>query len=191
MERTDDDEESIDYASTLLGEEPQSPLLKVWKPSKNYKYELRDITEQYTPAEAYRQHLVSAGAEMRMKQRLEWKWKRNLILWTKASTSIKAGYRGMLGRRYFKTVQEDLRIKLLQRRCKEQSVNAFYANVTIMALKLIDDVPKMNRDLYLLQFKIYYKTEEYEQCKLKIVQYLSKRILRYYYIIKYLIMFIY
>ena len=173
MNNADDDDDSVDYASTL-NDEPQSPVLKVWKPSRNYRYELRDITEQFTPAEAYRQHLVSAGAEMRMKQRLEWKWKRNLAVWTKAATTVKAGYRGMLGRRYFKTVQEDLRLKLLQRRCKEQSTAAFYDNDVDTALKLIDAVPKMNRELYLLQFKIYYKTDAYDMCKEKILAYLSE-----------------
>jgi len=152
---------------------PPPELMKVWQPSKSYRYELRDIIGQMTPSEAYRQQLVTAGKEMRMIQRLEMKWKRNFDVWTRAATIVKAGYRGMKGRRYFKTVKEDLQLKLLQRRCKEQAVDAFYKNDSKLALEIIKNVPKMTKELYIIQFKIFYVTEAYSTCVDTILSYLG------------------
>ena len=161
--------ERIEFASS-----PPPDLMKVWQPSKSYRYELRDISEQLTPAQDYRQRLVNAGQEMRMIQRLEWKWKRNLELWTRCATIVKAGYRGLLGRRYFKTVQEELKLKLLQRRCKDEAVEAFFKEEFEQALNIIDDVPKMTMELFLLKFKILYIAELYTRCVVTINKFMGK-----------------
>lgn len=155
----EDDDESMATEAA-----PSSPLLKTWVPSQNYRYELRDITEQMTPAEAYRHKLVTAGKEKRMLQRLEWKWSRHFDLWDRSSTIVKAGYRGMLGRRYFAKVKEKLQLKLAQRRCKDQTIDAYMSGDPELALRTIAEVPEMTRDLYIIKFKILYTTGAYAEC---------------------------
>jgi len=156
--RTYEDEDE----SLATEAEPGSPLLKTWAPSQNYRYELRDITEQMTPAEAYRHKLITAGKEKRVLQRLEWKWKRHFELWSRSCTLIKAGYRGMLGRREFAKVKEKLALQLAQRRCKEQAVDAYMNGEPQLALDTIEGVPEMTRELFIIKFKILYTTGRHE-----------------------------
>lgn len=177
------DEEDENYMR-IKEEDIVSPSLKVWRPSTNYRYELRDISEQFTPAENYRHKLQTLGREQRDLQRLEWKWSRNFDLWSKNATLIKAVYRGMLGRRYFNKVKAELQLKLAQRRCKEQAIEAYYIqNNSQLALDIIKNVPLMNRELYFIQFKIMYTFTKYKDCINDISNYLSKKILIYIYII--------
>jgi hypothetical protein len=165
----EDDDESLEPQP-----EPGSPLLKTWTPSQNYRYELRDITEQMTPAEAYRHRLVTAGKEKRVLQRLEWKWARNFELWDRSCTLVKAGYRGMLGRRYFAKVKEALQLQLAQRRCKEQTIDAYMNGEPQLALDTIETVPEMTRDLYIIKFKILYTTKMHAECIRTTLLYLGR-----------------
>lgn len=180
------DEEDENYGRNPPEKIP-SPKFRVWRPSANYRYELRDISEQFTPAESYKHVLQTLGKEQRDLQRLEWKWMKNFELWSSIATKIKALYRGMLGRRYFNKVKLDLQLKLAQRRCKEQSIEAYYIqNNSQLALNIISTVPLMNRELYLIKFKIMYTYEKYNETIDDILKYLS---IKLYYILLYYILY--
>lgn len=153
---------------------PPPPAFRVWRPSASYRYTMRDITEQYTPGENYRHQLATAGKEQRILQRLEWRWRRDLPLWTKCATTVKAGYRGMLGRRQFNKVKAALTLKLTQRRCRAAAVDAFYSGDTTTALEAIASVPQMTRELYIIKFKILHIIAEYQQCEDGIRAYLGE-----------------
>ena len=101
----------------------KSPV-KAWSPSMSYKLKIHDVGAQPTPAEAYRHKLATTGKEMRVLQRLEWRWERRIEKWTRAATIVKAGYRGMLGRRYFRSIREELEIGKEQRTAKAQAIEA-------------------------------------------------------------------
>lgn len=167
--------DDYDYDRIMAEKTPEaSPTLKTWKPSVSYKYSLRDITEQYTPAEAYRHQLATAGKEYRALQRLEWRWRKDATLWNKCATLVKAGFRGMKGRRYFNIVKEDLKLKLIQRRCYATATEQYYNGDSKSALETIAGVPQMTRDLYVIKFKILYIIQEYEECENSIKPYLGK-----------------
>ena len=79
-----------------------------WAPSQSYEHRLWDVTNQMTPAEAYRHRLATDGKLIRILQRLEWRWQKEYELWWRCSLAVQSGYRGMLGRRYFNSVKEKL-----------------------------------------------------------------------------------
>ena len=167
--------DDYDYNKIMAEKTPDgSPELKTWKPSVSYKYSLRDITEQYTPAEAYRHQLATAGKELRELQRLEWRWRRDTPLWTKCATLVKAGFRGLKGRRYFNIVKEELKLKLIQRRCYATAIELYYNGQPEEALVTISEVPYMTRELYIIKFKILYIIQKYDECESSIRPYLGK-----------------
>ena len=56
-----------------------------WAPSQSYEHRLWDVTNQMTPAEAYRHRLATDGKLIRILQRLEWRWQKAYELWWKSA----------------------------------------------------------------------------------------------------------
>lgn len=154
----------IVHPKAVVRLEGQHHKTKDWAPSISYKQSMRDIEEQYTPAENYRNKLLTTGKEARILQRLEWKWQRDLERWTKAATTVKAGYRGMLGRRKFQAMKEDLVIKFEQRTCKANVLELMIDEQFEPALHEFEAVSVMTIELYIMKLKIFYVKEDMKSC---------------------------
>lgn len=138
---------------------------KPWEPNISYKLKIQDVEAQPTPAEAYRHKLATTGKEMRVLQRLEWRWEKRLEKWTRAATIVKAGYRGMLGRRYFRSIREELEVGKEQRTAKASAIAAIRENRKEDAIRIASSVRKMNGELYLILAKVYYTLHRFEECE--------------------------
>lgn len=136
----------------------------VWHPNDSYKLTLKQIREQLTPAGIYRHKLATTGREERKLRRLEWRWQRRIVKWTKCATIVQAGYRGMVGRRYFKSIRHDLELKKLQREAKIAAIEAFKAGNKQKTLEILSMVEKMTGELYIVQAKVLYTAELFDQC---------------------------
>ncbi len=130
---------------------------KEWKPSLSYKHTLEEIRGQMTPSEYYRHRLVTSGVEIRMIQRLEYRWNRQLVKWTKATTRIAARYRGIVGRAYFRSIQEELIRKYNQRMAKKVSSEFFIAGQYQASIDHIEQQEFYPVDLLVIKMKCYYK----------------------------------
>lgn len=97
-------------------------------------------------------------------RRLEWRWERRLAKWTNAATTVKAGYRGMIGRRYFKTIRGDLILKKNQREAKTQAIIFFKDGKYDLTIDALNNVAEMSCELYLIRAKVYYIKNQYEDC---------------------------
>ena len=69
---------------------------------------------------------------------------------------MKAAYRGMLGRRYFKTIRDDLEMKKKQRVAKYEAIQAFQAGDRERTLEILDFLEVKNGELYVVQAKVLY-----------------------------------
>eukprot|EP00602_Paraphysomonas_sp_CaronLab_P000830 CAMPEP_0185029112 /NCGR_PEP_ID=MMETSP1103-20130426/15221_1 /TAXON_ID=36769 /ORGANISM="Paraphysomonas bandaiensis, Strain Caron Lab Isolate" /LENGTH=315 /DNA_ID=CAMNT_0027563733 /DNA_START=34 /DNA_END=978 /DNA_ORIENTATION=+ len=139
------------------------PSTKIWAPNDSYKLTLKEISEQLTPSGIYRHRLATTGREERFLRRLEWRWERRFERWTWAATTVKAAYRGMLGRRYFKSIRKDLELKKMQREAKSKAIEAFRSGDRDKTLEILGMVDEMNGELYIVKAKVLYKLEEFEQ----------------------------
>jgi hypothetical protein len=149
----------------LLDENGNVVPKDVWKPSVSYKFALSDVKTQFTPAEYFRYRLVTSGKYIRMIQRLETRWKRNFVAWTKAALTVQAAYKGMKVRRFFHSIKDELMLELRQRRLFEATNIAFttekdYQKVIELSLTTEKDSPELVR----LRMKSEYRLHYYQQC---------------------------
>jgi len=135
-----------------------------WAPSTKYSYTMWDIRNQMTPAEAYRHKLATSGALIRMLQRLEWRWQKAFQLWWDMSVRVQAGYRGLVARKYYRSVKTDLlRIKE-QREAKRAVVKLFADGKKDEALVLLSKVEVMSTELWAIKIKILYSRSKFSEC---------------------------
>lgn len=134
-----------------------------WKPSISYKHTLDEIRNQMTPAEYYRHRLVTSGVEIRMIQRLEYRWNRKLNEWQRAATKIAAVHRGNVGRAYFKSIQEELIRKYNQRMAKKVSSELFLVADYQGAINHIEEQEFYPVDLLVIKLKCYYKLSRLDE----------------------------
>lgn len=137
-----------------------------WAPSLLYSHSLWDIQNQMTPAEHYREQLRKTGKQMRILQRLEWRWQKAFPLWLKCAVIVQAGYRGMIGRRYFRSVRNRLLQEKARRELKENVLSAFAEGRSEECLQLLTapDAPELSNELRVIQGKIYYTMRDFDRC---------------------------
>jgi tetratricopeptide (TPR) repeat protein len=144
--------------------ETKNIAVEVWHPNDSYSLTLKQIREQLTPAGLYRQKLATTGKAERALRRLEWRWERRLPKWIKSATAVQAGYRGMVGRRYFKSIKTELEIKRAQREAKIAAIEAFKIGDKEQTIKILSMVEQMTGELYIVKAKVLYTTKQYDQC---------------------------
>jgi|TARA_B110000090_G_scaffold205037_1_gene252095 hypothetical protein len=137
----------------------------VWAPSIKYDKKLWDIANQFTPAEAYRHQMQTSGKHIRDMQRLEWRWQKAYELWWKGALRVQAGYRGMLGRRYFNGIKGRLRREKQQRETKIAVVTLFQAGDRVSAMDALKKCDVLSSDLHIIRCKILYGQRLYDLCK--------------------------
>lgn len=151
-----------------------TPPADVWKPSVSYKYMLKEIADQMTPAEAYRHKLQSTGKELRVLQRVEWRWSRALDLWVRSATTVQAGYRGMKGRQYYRSIRNDLILQRQQREARALAKQQFSQGLREDALQTIATVNPLNVELEVMRLKIYYVLGRHDDIENACANFLTK-----------------
>jgi len=89
-------------------------------------------------------------------RRLEWRWERRLEKWTRCSTIVKAGFRGMKCRRHIRSIRHKLEMERQQRNAKAEAVKAFAAGGKQEVLDIISTVKEMNGELWVVKGKVFY-----------------------------------
>ena len=145
-------------------EDFQYKLYGQWAPSIKYSYNMWDIRNQMTPAEHYRHRLATSGQLIRMLQRLEWRWQKSFQLWWDMSIRVQSGFRGLVARKYYRSVKTDLlRIKE-QRECKKAVVRVFSEGNKEEALVLLGKVDVLSTELWAIKIKVLYSTKKFDEC---------------------------
>jgi hypothetical protein len=162
---------------------PKTTKAATWNPDIHYAKTLEEIKNQKTPAELYRHKLDTIGRHARNMQRLEWRWSQNLPLWvstkrrllsirviayfqTKSATAVKAGWRGMKGRIYFKSIKADLVVKREQREAKLNASALFAEGKIHQAVQVLTSVKPENMlpSLLFMKSQFYYQLDEWKLC---------------------------
>jgi hypothetical protein len=136
----------------------------LWTPSVSYAKTLSLIQAQRTPSELYRHKLETVGRHARDMQRLEWRWSHNVALWTNCSSRVKAGWRGMKGRIYFRSVRDALVIKREQREAKINATSLYNKGSLHAAADLISGVHNLTPELQFMKSQFYYQLQDYPMC---------------------------
>ena len=136
-----------------------------WAPSQKYDYKLWDISNQFTPAEAYRHRMKTSGAHIRLMQRLEWRWQKDYENWWRCALLVQAGYRGMLGRRYFANIQVKLRQEMEQRLTMKAVIDHFAAGELDESLEKLAKCEVLTHELHTINCKIMYKSRKFDACR--------------------------
>jgi hypothetical protein len=130
---------------------------KEWKPSLSYKHSLEDIRSQMTPSEHYRHRLVTSGKEIRMIQRLEFRWNRDINKWSRAATKIAALHRGNVGRAAFLLIKDHLVRMYIQRMARKVATDYFVSSMYNEAIVHIDNQLEQPLDLLEIKLKCCYR----------------------------------
>eukprot|EP01041_Mallomonas_annulata_P009057 gene9057-18762_t len=134
---------------------------EAWQPKNHYSYKLKDIKEQLTPSEQYRHILVTSGKDERILRRLEWRWEKSLVRWTKAAVIIQARQRGISGRVKFHRMRPNLLVMREQRiAIADVKLASSQGNIE-HALQILKNVSAMNLHLYILESKISYTLHDF------------------------------
>lgn len=119
---------------------------------------------QRTPAEEYKHKLQSTRAEQRVLQRLEWRWERSLVLWTKSATKVQAGYRGMKSRQYFRQIKHELYVAYEQRKGRALALEKHAEGLSDEAVRILVEVSVQTVDLLVLRCRILYQLKRFHEC---------------------------
>lgn len=141
-----------------------APNPSEWRPSVSYKHSLSDVKTQFTPSEFFRHRLKTAGKEIRAIQKLENRWNRNFIAFTKAAIKVQALFRGIQGRENFKVIKEDLRRDLAMRRSLGTAREAFLSDNFDLAIGACRSAEEQIEDLMIIQLKSEYRSKKYRDC---------------------------
>jgi hypothetical protein len=140
------------------------PPEEVWRPSLSYKYRLHDIQNQFTPAEYFRHTLVTEGKYIRIIQKLEKRWLKNIDAFTSSAIRIQALHRGNVGRTYFRSVHAELTVKYRKREALHSALVYFEEHEYLKAIDSLDTITPMPMELLQLKLKSYYKLFEFKNC---------------------------
>ena len=140
------------------------PENRNWAPSVSYKFTLDDIKNQFTPAEYFRHRLATSGFHIRLIQKLELRWSRNLGAFIKAAIKLQSLYRGVQGRRHFERVSVKLKEELKERRIFQSAVSCFKLSKFEDSLRFIDEFGKFNEELAVIRMKSFYRLISYHSC---------------------------
>jgi len=122
---------------------------------------------QFTPAQAYKHRLQTTGKEVRMLQRLEWKWHRNFEKWTILATRVQSCYKGYKGRQYFKSVRENLILQHKRKDCKNFSTIHFRAGNKLEALKTLNTLSfeEKTSEIRMITLRALYCLRMFPECE--------------------------
>lgn len=157
---------------------------EVWRPSHSYKQKISDIQLQLTPAETFRYRLATSGKQIRLIQRLELRLNRNVEGFTWAAIIVQALVRGVLGRRYFHRVRDDLKVSLDLRRNTQAAVEEFKAKNFMECIHFCRQCSTRNEAICLMELKAHYYLSAFEeaiQCSLEL-KHINQELEELYYI---------
>lgn len=141
-----------------------APKTNEWRPSLSYSHSLQDIQYQFTPAEYYRHQLATSGKYIRMIQRLETRWNRNYEGFTWAAIKVQAAFRGMIGRKYFQSVKQDL-LHEYEKKQRYHKAKVYYEQQQYEETIHICTQEVIKYEiLYQLQLKAEYCAQQYQAC---------------------------
>ena len=146
----------------------------VWAPSIFYQNSIEAIRDQMTPAQAYRHKLQTTGKEQRILRRLEWRWERDYEGFSKAARCVQAAYRGMTARHFISLIREELVLRKEQREAVAASRSHFEAGELNDSMKAILGCRIATIELRVLQAKIYYRQEKFDECATSAQQVIGK-----------------
>lgn len=135
-----------------------------WAPSIKYTYGAWDILNQMTPAENYRHQLATSGKTIRMLQRLEWRWQKALPLWRTLATRVQAGFRGLVARKYYRSIKNELIRDREQREAQRAVVQLFSSGQKEESLRVLDMVEVLSTELWIIKIKILYSNSDFANC---------------------------
>ena len=135
-----------------------------WAPSIKYSYNSWDILHQMTPAENYRHQLATSGKTIRMLQRLEWRWQKALQRWWILATRVQSGYRGMVARKYYRSIKNDLIRFKEQREAQRAVVQLFSSGEKDESLIVLDKVEVLSTELWIIKIKILFSKGDFLNC---------------------------
>lgn len=141
-----------------------NPSSTAWKPSLSYKYTLSDVRNQFTPAENYRNRLVTSGPLIRQLQRLEWRWEKNLPEFIKAATRVQSLFRGIKNRQKFNLIKDTLKLHFAQREGKRKALHLYNDERFLDSIAVINQVPVTNDELQDLKMRAEYKLKQFNDC---------------------------
>lgn len=122
---------------------------------------------QFTPAQAYKHRLQTTGKEIRMLQRLEWKWQRNFERWTILALRVQSCYRGFKGRQYFKSVRENLVLQHKRKECKHLSTLHFREGNKLEALRILSKLSfeEKTSEIRMITLRTLYCLRMFSECE--------------------------
>lgn len=135
----------------------------VWQPSHSYKATLRDIQQQFTPAEHFRHKLATSGKQIRIIQRLELRMNRRHDAFAAAAVVVQARVRGIRDRTRFHRIKHDLQASLELRRATQAAVDAFAAKDYARCVQHCMTMAARSSDSLLMQTKAHYYLRQYQQ----------------------------
>lgn len=85
-----------------------------------------------------------------------------------SATAVKAGFRGMKGRRYFESVKINLQIMKEQREARTNASALYHEGKLHEAIAVIDKVDKKNMiySLYFMKSQFYYHMRDWKNCEI-------------------------
>jgi tetratricopeptide (TPR) repeat protein len=109
--------------------------------------------------------MKTSGQYIRQMQRLEWRWQKAYELWWKCALAVQAGYRGMLGRKYFNSIKQRLRDERQQRETYAACIELFRAGDKDGSLAALERCAVLTAELQVIKGKIMYGTKRFDACK--------------------------
>ena len=136
----------------------------VWRPSMSYKHTLKDIKNQFTPAENFRHRLATSGKYIRMIQHLEIRMNRHHGAFLDAAVKIQSRQRGIAAREYFELKRAELQADLRRRQLKAKSTVLFHKGLFEEAIYEIDQNLPSTVTILEIKMKCQYRLKLYEEC---------------------------
>jgi hypothetical protein len=150
-----------------------------WRPSLSYKHTIRDVRDQFTPAENFRHVLQTSGKQIRLIQRLEIRMNRNFVSFLSAAVRIQSLFRGNVSRTYYKKVKGELYIDMLRRQSKANSTLKFRKGKFQEAIDDINAVAPAPSELLVIKMKCEYRLKQYMDCIATSIEVIGKIALFY------------
>lgn len=135
-----------------------------WQPSISYKHNLKDIKNQFTPAEYYRYTLATSGKQIRIIQRLELRWKRRYSEFTNSAIKVQSIFRGYMERKRFSVVKETLLKDFIMRKSIKLAKENFVTKNFKESIDICEALEIQNLDSLMIRLKSYYNLRDYESC---------------------------
>lgn len=136
----------------------------VWRPSLSYKYSIKDIKNQFTPAENFRHRLATSGKYIRMIQHLEIRMNRHHAAFLKAAVKVQSWHRGNTARELFKLKRTELEADLRRRQLKAKAIVLFRKELFEETIYEIDCNLPSSVEILLIKMKSQYRLKLYEEC---------------------------